>query len=222
MIFFDIDDTLLDHKASQDAAALAFAIKYSDHIENPAAFPAAWHKITKRHMTCYLSGKISFQEQRRRRIQESLPLQLSAAETDKIFDDYYQSYEASWRLFPEVEDVLHKLSDLHLGIITNGDKEQQCYKLEKLGIHKHFHQVITPTCAGEAKPAPAIFKFAASQADKSINQCWYIGDNHSTDYLGAKNAGFRSVWLNRSGSKAQCDSQCRDLNEFLLTLEEEF
>ncbi len=110
MIYFDIDDTLLDYRTSQDLAAFEFAKKYSSHIDEPETFPAVWDEITERHMARYLSGELSFQEQRRCRIRECLRLDLSASESDKIFDEYYQIYEDSWRLFPDVESALLRLS----------------------------------------------------------------------------------------------------------------
>ena len=218
MIFFDIDDTLLDYKTSQDFAALEFAKKYPDHIADPNEFPQVWDALAERHIGRYLKGELSFQEQRRERIRESLGLALSSQEADSIFSEYYKIHEESWRLFPEVESVLLKLVDLSLGVITNGDKENQTHKLKKLGIFEYFDEVITPDCAGAAKPASAIFKLAAIRAKKPTEQCWYVGDNYNADYLGAKQAGFKSVWLNRNGADEPCDSQCQDLQEFLVNL----
>lgn len=219
MIFFDIDDTLLDYKSSQNKAALAFAKKYADYIQSPEDFPILWEQITAKHMARYLSGELSFQEQRRCRVRESLGLDLSYQDADGKFDEYYQIYEESWSLFPDVESTLAKLTDFPLAVITNGDKEQQTYKLGKLGVLGYFSDVITPACAGAAKPKVAIFELAASRAGKPASQCWYIGDNYETDYQGAKVAGYKSIWLNRLGHQKDCDNQCRDLYEFLLKVQ---
>ena len=216
MIYFDIDDTLLDYKTSQDLAAREFAMKYSSHIDEPENFPKVWDEITERHMARYLSGKLSFQEQRRCRIRECLSLDLSAAESDKIFNEYYEIYEESWCLFPDVETALLSLSGHSMGVITNGDKTHQSYKLEKLGILKCFDDVITPACAGAPKPDFAIFKLGAVRASKQPNECWYVGDNYRADYLGARLAGYRSVWLNRFDRQEPCENQCKDLNGFVL------
>lgn len=221
MIFFDIDDTLLDYQTSQDVAAIAFAKKYNQFINDPENFPAIWDQITKHHMNRYLKGDISFQEQRRCRIQESLGIRLSPKDADNIFSEYYEIYEASWQLFPDVILALNKLSEYSLSIITNGDKKQQTYKLEKLGISSYFNSLITPECAGAAKPDAAIFKLASSQFGKGAEECWYIGDNYIADYQGAKNAGFKSVWLNRNNQIEACNHQCQNLNDFVLILKNE-
>jgi len=222
LIFFDIDDTLLDYRTSQDVAALEFAKIYASHIAHPEKFPAAWNEITERHMVRYLSGDLSFQEQRRSRIRESFGLDLAAQDADSIFDEYYQIYEESWSLFPEVDSMLDKLSGTSLGVITNGDKGHQSYKLTKLGISEYFDDVITPACAGAAKPDLAIFQFAAMRAGKSRAECWHIGDNYMADYKGAKDAGYKAVWLNRQGHHQQCDNQCQNLGEFLLKVQAEY
>lgn len=216
MIYFDIDDTLLDYKMSQNLAALEFARHYPSHIGDPESFPQIWDDITKRHIERYLSGELSFQEQRRCRINESLGVEFSAEECDRVFDEYYQIHEESWRLFPDVESALQKLSSYSLGVITNGDKTNQSYKLKKLGIFDYFDAVITPACAGAPKPDPIIFQFAATQARRPASECWHIGDNYNTDYQGAMSAGYQAVWLNRLGHTEPCESQCKDLSEFLI------
>lgn len=215
MIFFDIDDTLLDYKSSQDIAACAFAKRYADHISAPDQFASVWSEITDHHMARYLSGEISFQEQRRERIREWLSLALNDAEADRLFAEYYKIYEQSWQLFPDVLSVLEKLAGKQLGVITNGDKVNQTYKLEKLGVLGYFSDVITPACAGAAKPDPAIFQLAARVVGKQAKECWYVGDNHTLDYHGALASGYNAVWLNRSGSAQPCERQCKDLYGFL-------
>lgn len=215
MIFFDIDDTLLDYKSSQDIAAKAFSEKYATHIPAPDQFVNVWNRVTDHHMARYLSGEISFQEQRRWRIKDSFSLELSDQQADDIFSDYYQIYESSWTLFPDVVDVLDNLAGTQLAVITNGDKENQTYKLERLGVLSHFTEIITPACAGAAKPDPAIFQLAARVVGKRPEECWYIGDNHALDYHGALASGFNSVWLNREARSERCDSQCKVLYGFL-------
>ena len=110
MIFFDIDDTLLDYKTSQDIAAFEFAKEYASEIGDPENFPKAWDEITERNMARYLSGELTFQEQRRCRISECLGRDLTPEEADKIFDEYYKVYSTSWCLFPDVKDALARLS----------------------------------------------------------------------------------------------------------------
>lgn len=219
MIYFDIDDTLLDYKSSQDAAALQFARQYMDAVEDQEKFPVIWEQVTQRHIARYLSGEISFQEQRRCRVRESLGKELSPQAADSAFEDYYKMYEASWSLFPEVREVLAGLSPYRLGIITNGDEAHQKYKLEKFGLLGCFEFIITPASTGFSKPRKEIFQFAAEQASKHVSECWYIGDNFQSDYHGARNAGFNSVWLNRTEKKELCDNQSRSLSEFLIKIQ---
>src|SRR5690606_28031361 len=134
--------------------------KYANYIQSPEDFAGVWDQLTERHMARYLSGEISFQEQRRCRVIESLGLTLSPQDADRIFDEYYQIYEASWSLFPDVDGSLEKISDFTLAVITNCDRDHKTYKLGKLGILGYFTYVVTQACAGAAKPNIAIFKHA--------------------------------------------------------------
>lgn len=60
MIFFNIDDTLLDYRTSQNIEEKAFAHKSSGYVAAPDEFVSLWNEITDRHKARYLSGEISF------------------------------------------------------------------------------------------------------------------------------------------------------------------
>lgn len=60
MIFFDIDNTLVDHNKSESLAILAFCRYLGiSHIDNTEV-TNAWREISKKSYNEYLSGKLSF------------------------------------------------------------------------------------------------------------------------------------------------------------------
>ncbi len=198
MIFFDVDDTLLDNATAQRQAARKFARHFYDVLGIDAdAFVVQWHDVIARHYVRYLAGEISFQEQRRGRIREFFGPQLSDLEADDLFEVYLTYYEESWALFPDVVPALNSLADFKLGVITNGNPRQQRKKLQRFGIRDYFAVVITPEDAGVSKPHPQIFAHACECVGVCSADCLYVGDQLETDAQAARSAGLVSVWLNR-------------------------
>lgn len=203
MIFFDIDDTLVTHRQSQRQAALLFWEKFAQRLPfSKQEFPDAWDAVMQKHFAAFAAGQISFREQRLRRMQEifsTATVPLSEEEADAYFQAYLRHYEESWTLFDDVVTCLNALSHHKLGIISNGDGEQQRRKLRRLGIDGHFTTVIISGDFGVWKPKPEIFWEACQQASVSPGECLYIGDNLTGDCLASQAAGLRGIWLNRDG-----------------------
>ncbi len=204
MIFFDIDETLLDNSAAERAAAGQFYDLHKDVFQEPREeFVERWRTLTEHNVQRYLAGELSFQGQRRERLRQVFANKrsLSDAEADTIFDAYLGFYEISWKLFPDVEDCLNDLSDFRLGIISNGNAVQQRQKLDSLGIAERFKTIVISGDIGIAKPDPDIFQLACQKAGANPSDCWYIGDNLKVDVYGSLSAGLKGIWLNRNGQK---------------------
>ncbi len=204
-IFFDIDDTLLDHQSSERAGAKAFYHKHSNTFRNLSQedFYLLWHDVTEKHFTRFLRGEIDFQRQRQERIFEvfsTVGIKLSDDEADLTYRDYQQEYVQNWRLFDDVLLCLENLRKRHdLGIISNGDLKQQSYKLERMGIRDYFDIVVTASDVGVPKPEQRIFEVACERCQVSPDQTYYIGDDLRSDVLACREAGMKGIWINRLG-----------------------
>ena len=202
MIFFDLDDTLLDHRGAQDKAALAWrealGPRFVPHSETN--FPEIWHSATLRNWKLFERGEISFGEQRRRRIRDVLrDPHLSDEGADEMFARFLPIYEANWQLFPDVLPSLELLRGQRLGVLTNGDQEQQVRKLERFDLTRRMEVVVILGENGPRKPSPRAFELAAGRAKVQAVECLYIGDQIETDAVAARAAGWRGVWLDRTG-----------------------
>ena len=204
MIFFDIDGTLLDHQQADQEAVHSFFEIHAADLDRPLdEFVNGWQIASANQYQRYLRGDLSFQEQRRERLREVfLPSQaLTDQEADRLFDDYLQLYEENWALFPEVQSVLKDLSSFSLGIISNGDSQQQRRKLELTGIVGSFSVILISGDIGVAKPSPNIFLHACRQAGLLPNQCCHVGDHVQEDALAAHKTGLLGIWINRQAKK---------------------
>lgn len=204
MVFFDIDDTLLAHSDAEKSAALLFLKRFSQQLAyKEEEFCKLWTFVMEKHFNDFLAGKISFVEQRRRRIKEIFQSpHMFDKETDERFEHYLQYYEKSWNLFDDVLPCLDALK-VPLGIISNGNSEQQLKKLKSLNIQDRFEVVVISSEVGHSKPRPEIFLEACRRAKIQPQQCLYVGDRLDIDALASKKVGMRGIWLNRKEKQTQ-------------------
>lgn len=122
----------------------------------------------------------------------------SAAGYDESFiDDAFAVFDAvrnDVEIFPEVIPALESLKQrFTLVAVTNGNA---C--LDSIGIAHLFDAIVTAADAGAAKPAQKIFDLAVEIGGASREQTLHVGDHAEYDVDGARNAGLRTVWVNRN------------------------
>ncbi len=121
----------------------------------------------------------------------------------EVFDDARNDVS----LFPGVRTALTKLRQRFVLVaVTNGNAN-----LEKIGIRDLFDDVISAAMAGAAKPARPIFDAAVRAGGASAEQTLHVGDDPLRDVHGARDAGLRSVWVNRSGAAWPDEYQAPDI-----------
>jgi putative hydrolase of the HAD superfamily len=120
-----------------------------------------------------------------------------------VFDEVRNDVE----LFPEARPALVALSErFTLIALTNGNAS-----LEKIGIHDLFHGHINAAMAGAAKPARPIFDAAVLAGGASAAETLHVGDHPLIDVHGAREAGLRTVWVNRNGAVWPDEYEAPDL-----------
>lgn len=99
-------------------------------------------------------------------------------------------------IFPEVIPALEALNENFVVIaVTNGNAN-----LELIGIDHLFSDVVTAAMAGAAKPARQVFDMAVQAGGASAEQTLHVGDHPQYDVDGARGAGLRTAWVNRTAS----------------------
>ena len=101
-------------------------------------------------------------------------------------------------LFDDVIDVITYLKEKYrLAILTNGSPISQRRKLESTGILNMFELSVVSGEVGIDKPDPRIFDVMCERMNVKPEDCLYVGDNYANDVLGARNAGWNAIYLNR-------------------------
>ncbi|MFQ5981827.1 MAG: HAD family hydrolase [Woeseiaceae bacterium] len=115
-----------------------------------------------------------------------------------LVDDAFDVFDRARNEVELYADVLPALETLteHFSLIavTNGNAD-----LKRIGIRHFFHDVVTAVDVGAAKPAPEIFEEAVNRAGVDAHETLHVGDHPEIDIAGAREAGLRTAWVNRSG-----------------------
>lgn len=100
--------------------------------------------------------------------------------------------------FPDAAPALRTLRERGLltGLISNMDMGGEKL-ITTIGLDGLFHVAVTSGDVGAAKPDPAIFRAALSQAGVHANEAVHVGDQLSSDVRGALAVGIRPVLLDR-------------------------
>ncbi len=202
-IVFDIDGTLMQHDLALEISLnnLYSFIKKKIPHSNFNEFLSVWKTKSNQYMNEYLIGDITFEEQRILRVQSVLSnwdYNLSSNEAMEIFRIYLGKYEQNWMLYDDALPCLNMVKELLLGVISDGEGEQQRSKLAFTKIDSFFNSVIISGDVGLRKPQPMIFERSAKELNLSLNELLYVGDHLEIDALGALNAGMHGVWINRT------------------------
>ena len=204
VVFFDIDDTLIDDAAATRAGALGLFERYRDRLTGTDEhLMQRWNALLDLHFERYLRGETSFIGQRRARIRGLFGLtasQMPDSEVDAVDAVERESKKVARRLFPDAIETLDALGGFRLGVISNGSSARQRQKLATVGIVDRFAAVMISEDIGVAKPHPGIFEAACEAAGASPSACVHVGDRLDADALGARDAGLTGVWLDRSGA----------------------
>jgi len=111
----------------------------------------------------------------------------------EIFDQARNDVE----LFPDVLLNLEALTEnFQILALTNGNAS-----LQKIGIDHLFHDAVTATDVGAAKPAREIFDVAIERSGYSAIEILHVGDHPETDINGAREAGMQTAWMNRTSAQ---------------------
>lgn len=118
----------------------------------------------------------------------------------KLASHLIEEYKTSrcWALSEGAIEILDliKSRKIHMGVISNYDERLEMI-LKDLGIHSHFNFILTSYSVGVMKPDKKIFDFARAQGKEIVHpdNCMHIGNSMKYDYVGAKNAGWKPVYV---------------------------
>jgi HAD superfamily hydrolase (TIGR01549 family) len=218
-VFFDLDDTLFDHRYSRRCGF--FALK----AMHPALSAADIHDMEIFHeqliwanYTKVLSKEISIHDAMAQRICATCTrfgLTLAPADIFETVRCYDAAYQKNRRAVPGSRELLALLKEeVQVGIITNGFKDLQEEKIAICGISPLIDILIISEEAGYQKPDKRLFETALALAEADPAESIYVGDSWNVDILPASACGMKAVWLNRYRQPCPDPSLAREITSY--------
>lgn len=108
---------------------------------------------------------------------------------------------AHWtEILPGTRERLEKIGErFRIGVISNADGKIAAV-LERCGIAGCFRSITDSGLVGYEKPHPVIFQAALREMNARPEECLYVGDVCSVDYMGATGVGMRAMLFDVSGA----------------------
>jgi putative hydrolase of the HAD superfamily len=188
-IVFDLDETLVDRKGSLSVYA---RVLYSDFHASIAVSQAEF--IEQFHLLDG-NGRVP-KDQFFDLLASSVFLEVPAR---RIGEHFEANAWLTPRLFNGIPELLQSLRERRwrIGVITNGGVQSQSKKLENSGLSSLVDYSVISAAFGAKKPDPTIFEHLLVHLAIDPKRSWFIGDDPRSDIWGAKQVGFRTVWVER-------------------------
>lgn len=196
-LLFDADNTLLDFsRASKNA--LWKTLQDNGRECNDGIF-AVYKHVNAKVWAEFEQGKISALVLRKRRFEwffkEIGEKDLAPGRFNEAYLENVIALSVTYKGVPEMLSQLKK--DYKLSIVTNGLKEVQRPRFERLQLLPFFDSVVVSDEIGVAKPHVDYF----NHVYESINnpppkeEILIVGDNLKSDIQGGLNFGIKTCWL---------------------------
>jgi putative hydrolase of the HAD superfamily len=132
---------------------------------------------------------------RRESIRESLLRAGDAPHLAEAAFDVFFAERQNVTLYDGVQDALARLSARYpLVGLSNGNADVFLTEAAP-----YFKASVSARLFGVAKPDARIFHAAAAQLNLPVDAVLHLGDDATTDVLGAMNAGMQAAWVNTQG-----------------------
>jgi 2-haloacid dehalogenase len=197
LFLFDLDDTLLDFKASEQLSFVRTLreLGYRDGVD--ALFPQ-YQAINVALWRQFEAGAVSkdfLKVERFRRTFAQNGLELDPKVASGL---YLESLSESVVLIEGAVKLCETLAGIgEVGIITNGVEQIQHRRIASAGLHHHVSFVATSEACGFAKPDSRFFEYTVKMARAfARHETVIVGDRLDADILGANRFGIEGCWFN--------------------------
>jgi putative hydrolase of the HAD superfamily len=221
-IFFDLDNTLWDHRKNAKLTLEGLFSKYKIQEKHQLSFDDFHYKydeINERLWELIRDGEIDKEYLRKHRFYDTfLHFGIDDFELAQVFEHQFLDEIIAYNeLIDGALDILEylKTKEYQIHIISNGFHEVTHRKIDGSGIRQYVETVTSADEVKVRKPNPKIFEFALNKANAERKESVLIGDDWIADVKGAQNFGMKAVFFDvlKDNRTEEGLTSIQDLNE---------
>jgi 2-haloacid dehalogenase len=196
-LFLDLDNTILDFNKAEAVAIRKTMREYG--LEPTDALAARYSEINDRHWKALERGEMTRDQVVTGRFAAFFGEQgidVDASAVAKTYETYLS--QGHWFLPGAEETVKQKLYGKYkLYLASNGTAVVQQGRMTSADLYPYFQESFVSQELGHNKPSREYFDAAFARIPGfEPARCLMVGDSLTSDILGGKNAGLRTVWVN--------------------------
>ncbi len=206
-VIFDVDDTLYDQILPfKKAIHASFSRSFTENELNQLYISSRQFSDELFHQST--TGEVSIEDLQVYRITEAAKTFDIALNREEalLFQRHYLQEQKQIMLFNEMKQLIELLyqHNIQLAILTNGEVAHQTMKIKQLQLNRwipkdHFY---ISGSLGVAKPNKQVFYYLEQQLSLDKENTIYIGDSFEHDIIGAKQVGWKAIWMNHRKRRA--------------------
>lgn len=202
VVLFDLDHTLLDSDASEQAA---FDVTLrSIGVDPTADVFGVYHRLNQALWRRVESGDIGPNEVKVRRFEQLLDVLGADGDPVEMGAMFVRGLTDHGDLYQGARQLLDSLDgQVRMGLVTNGIGAVQRGRIERLDLGAYFEVLSISGELGTSKPASMIFDHTLDGlgvTDRST--VVMVGDSLASDIAGGVNAGVDTIWFNRHAERS--------------------
>ena len=218
LVVFDLDDTLLDHRAAERAALADVHAMHAGHIgrHDVVHVQDTYHAHNVPLWRDFGAGRITAEDLKRLRSERVLAaLEARDLDPETFSRDYLDRYAEHWRWADGALGAYRAVAGrFPVGVLTNGFSAQQRAKFARLPeVEAIAAFAVISDEVGVRKPDPRLFDHVLGLARDVLGRpalapadVLYVGDSFHSDVEGGVGAGWRVAWLR--GDPARAPAGC--------------
>jgi HAD superfamily hydrolase (TIGR01549 family) len=212
-VYFDLDDTLLDHQRAEHRALGDVCTEYDEAFAEltEEAVRSAYRDHNSTLWQQYEAGEIDANELERRRFEQLLEsLAVTGVQPARVNEHYLNCYAEHWALTKGSRAAFRAVAERYpVGILTNGFADTQRAKLDQFPqLRNRLDALVISAEVGTPKPHSAVFEYAAREADTEPGAILYVGNSLRSDVGGGLQADWQVAWYGGDPSRASDEVFC--------------
>ena len=223
LFLFDLDDTLLDFRASEHLSFRHTLAQLGVTGDMDGLF-ADYQAINTALWRAFEQGTVSKDFLKVERFRRAFAAHRLDLDPEAASSLYLDSLAHTVVLVDGALRLCETLAGIgEVGIITNGVEQIQNLRIASAGLLPYLSFVATSEACGFAKPDERFFAYAVGMARAcSRSEIVIVGDRLDADILGANRYGIESCWFNparlANGSEAVPTYEVASLDEVVGSL----